>query len=929
MDDAPRSPFPSSRVGDAFIIPHAQLTPKPFGIRSFDTRSPLPSAARPAHRGLGGARASPILGAGVGQQRDAAATEGNAIDDDIAAGKMAKKMRRHGDVPLSWIPPPAQPALPMLADVRGFRADDAGAGLPHDHLYYTGQSQQDMSVFLGCSFRVGWAPDGTFYHAGRKVRHVHPGGHLLCCCSGELPNEMGAMQWSVVDSTPDSESTTTHPVSHVIHREHLLPQSRKQGMSWHTSAPVSLTAGGISLSLSHTRDRRIPIVPLTALLTVVKGLLERHLDDSTVAQLPASLQEVDENMRSNFENLQAALAQLEKPTGITGMSVRASDAELARVRHHISLWRLVYALWGSTEIVRTIGTEMTLSFQDAVYRRTAMSRWLEEVLQPTSAQQLQALSSSLPAEDAYLMRLFVHLTAHDLPRAVHEALQHKDYRLATLLAQAGNPTTSAADLAVQLHRHWQIPSVAGAVHSGRKRLLRVLSGELEAVITESLTWRQCLGLHVWYLQRAATAVSGEDTALTPIHHTSAGDSVAAYVESVANNTSAPPLLASAGTKQLRHRYQFDDDYDNTDDLSHHDTTFQLLQLYANGEHHLWDLLEPAAMTRFGTDSHTSWHLLTTLQALFGDDLVRMSRTDSRLHYEKWHQLTMSYALQLEALGLWQWALYVLLHLPLPPDRKLDWSMLREHALRHIIDRHGEALLRATPADDTAAFLESQLYLPAAWLSESRALFARYSGEHEAEFEHLLAAGTNAQRISELATCVLAPRYVLSGRLAELEKCMTRVRDSRLAVDDTAAHLFLEYLAAAREAEQYQDLEGELRMRIIDLHTRLTKFFANSPEPLTTKQRYVRAPLLVADRMAALIQCVRMCARVSRHCRVCVSEMCDTLTRQVQRLSQRMPLKPDATISLTNVSSSVRVLGPHTRANALSQLATEFAALLCV
>lgn len=92
---------------------------------------------------------------------------------------------------------------------------------------------------------------------------------------------------------------------------------------------------------------------------------------------------------------------------------------------------------------------------------------------------------------------------------------------------------------------------------------------------------------------------------------------------------------------------------------------------------------------------------------------------------------------------------------------------------------------------------------------------------------------------------------------------------------------------------------------------------------------MRAPLLVTDRMAALIQCVRMCARVSRHCRVCVSEMCDTLTRQVQRLSQRMPLKPDATISLTNVSSSVRVLGPHTRANALSQLATEFAALLCV
>jgi hypothetical protein len=228
-------------------------------------------------------------------------------------------------------------------------------------------------------------------------------------------------------------------------------------------------------------------------------------------------------------------------------------------------------------------------------------------------------------------------------------------RLATLLAQAGSPTASAYDLKSQLLQVWNLPNARTDkhIHAERLRIFQLLSGDVKTVITQKqqqLDWKQCLGLHLWYHERDLPLEHDEPNYHVAIHHTSVGDSVAAYYESVQHGVSKHPMSVFVPPTEFAQPLE--------------DALFQLIELYASGEHNLWDVLEPSALTLYATDYHVSWHLLTTFVSLFGSDsLSRMSRTDKQVFDQKYHQVAMGYVFQLEAIGLWEWAIYVLLFLP--------------------------------------------------------------------------------------------------------------------------------------------------------------------------------------------------------------------------------------------------------------------------
>ncbi|NWW94157.1 NUP98 protein, partial [Rhynochetos jubatus] len=84
-----------------------------------------------------------------------------------------------------------------------------------------------------------------------------------------------------------------------------------------------------------------------------------------------------------------------------------------------------------------------------------------------------------------------------------------------------------------------------------------------------------------------------------------------------------------------------------------DVCFHLLKLYSDRHYDLDQLLDPRSITSDPLDYRLSWHLWEVLRALNYTHLLRQSQG----------VLNASYAAQLESEGLWEWAVFVLLHEP--------------------------------------------------------------------------------------------------------------------------------------------------------------------------------------------------------------------------------------------------------------------------
>ncbi|NXL69817.1 NUP98 protein, partial [Leptocoma aspasia] len=84
-----------------------------------------------------------------------------------------------------------------------------------------------------------------------------------------------------------------------------------------------------------------------------------------------------------------------------------------------------------------------------------------------------------------------------------------------------------------------------------------------------------------------------------------------------------------------------------------DVCFHLLKLYSDRSYELDQLLDPRSVTSDPLDFRLSWHLWEVLRAL----------NYCHLSQQSWGVLNTSYAAQLESEGLWEWAVFVMLHEP--------------------------------------------------------------------------------------------------------------------------------------------------------------------------------------------------------------------------------------------------------------------------
>jgi len=219
--------------------------------------------------------------------------------------------------------------------------------------------------------------------------------------------------------------------------------------------------------------------------------------------------------------------------------------------------------------------------------------------------------------------------------------------------------------------------------------------------------------------------------------------------------------------------------------------FDLLQMYRSEAYPLALLLDPRGLTENERDYRMSWLLLTLLGALGvvppgtgegGKKGVGEGGGGGAAAAEIWQQVTSSLVFQLVSVGMWEWAVYVLMHAPETPART--------RSIRELVGRFGWGCVRG---GEEWSFLVDELGLPFEWLEEARATWlrsegvlfldegGREGGEGDDALGHFLAGG-KWREASEILMNVVAPRLLNDDRGQHLRVLLGRL----FAADGTGA-----------------------------------------------------------------------------------------------------------------------------------------------
>jgi nuclear pore complex protein Nup98-Nup96 len=132
-----------------------------------------------------------------------------------------------------------------------------------------------------------------------------------------------------------------------------------------------------------------------------------------------------------------------------------------------SLWRLVKLLACDEFGARA---HPASAYEESYARRMALSRWLEQTLRGG----VEAEVAGTTQAGAIILAL---LAGHRVPEACEAAIGESDFRLATLLAQAGEDATTRGDLKAQVEA-WRESGAWELIETEYQDIYRLLSGDV-------------------------------------------------------------------------------------------------------------------------------------------------------------------------------------------------------------------------------------------------------------------------------------------------------------------------------------------------------------------------------------------------------------------------------------------------------------------
>ncbi|XP_045148996.1 nuclear pore complex protein Nup98-Nup96 isoform X5 [Echinops telfairi] len=493
------------------------------------------------------------------------------------------------------------------------------------------------------------------------------------------------------------------------------------------------------------------------------------------------------------------------------------------VKHWSLTWTLCEALWGHLKELESQLDEPSEYIQ-ILERRRAFSRWLSHTATPQIEEEV-----SLTRKDNPVEAVFSYLTGKRISEACCLAQQSGDHRLALLLSQLVGSQSVRELLTMQL-ADWHQLQADCFIQDERLRIFALLAGkpvwqlseQKQINVCSQLDWKRSLAIHLWYLLPPTASISRALSMYEEaFQSTSEGDRYAC--------SPLPSYLEGSGCI-------VEEEQDSQRPLR--DVCFHLLKLYSDRHYDLNQLLEPRSITADPLDYRLSWHLWEVLRAL---NYTHLSEQCEGV-------LQTSYAGQLESEGLWEWAIFVLLH--------IANSSVREKTVRELLTRHCQ--LSETPeswAKET--FLTQKLCVPAEWIHEAKAVRARMESDKHSEALYLFKAGhwncCHKLIIRHLASdAIINENYdYLKGFLEDLAP---PERSSLIQDWDTSGLVYLDYIRVIEMLHHIQQVDCS-SYELEQLHTKVTSL-CNRIEQIqcyNAKDRLAQSDM--AKRIANLLRVV--------------------------------------------------------------------------
>ncbi|KAM4796247.1 LOW QUALITY PROTEIN: nuclear pore complex protein Nup98-Nup96-like [Rhinophrynus dorsalis] len=447
---------------------------------------------------------------------------------------------------------------------------------------------------------------------------------------------------------------------------------------------------------------------------------------------------------------------------VSGFAKPSCVGQGAVVKQWCLTWTLCEALWGQLKDLEASLDEPN-EYVVSLERRKAFY-WLAQTAEERIEEEV-----SVCRHERHIEAVFSYLTGGRISEACRLAQKSSDHRLAMLLSQLVG-SQPVRDLITMQLVDWNKLQVDRYIQEERMRVYSLLSGtsvwhssDKSINVCAQLDWKRTLAVHLWYmLPPTASIAQALQMYETAFQEAEEGEPYACCP--------LPPYLEDSGIAM-------DEDSMAAPSLQR-DVCFHLLKLYSARHYDLNQLLDPSSVTPDPLDYRLSWHLWMVLQALNYTHLSEQSQ--GVLH--------ASYAAQLENVGLWEWAIFVLLH--------ITDTTVRERSVRELLNRHC-ALLESPESLAKETFLIQSLRIPPQWIHEAKAIRSKRDGDEHKEALYLFKAG-HWNHCHKLVTRYLASdaiinenyRYLQSflGDLSKPEHCK-HIQDW-----DTAGQVYLDYIS---------------------------------------------------------------------------------------------------------------------------------------
>ncbi len=331
----------------------------------------------------------------------------------------------------------------------------------------------------------------------------------------------------------------------------------------------------------------------------------------------------------------------------------------------------------------------------------------------------QAVSVAPNAEE----RAIAHLSAHKVVEACDALVQGRDFRLAILVAQIGGDQTMRDDMDSQIGA-WKDLKVLSEMTEPIRTLYSLLAGNTCVCEGEKgpaedraktffiserfdMDWKRAFGLRLFY-------------AILP------DEAIEVAVVKFAND-----IQADEGKRPVPWFIEEEAEVPWRDPSPHQreDVLWGLLKLFAACKSALptpsiAETFAPQNTTGNPIDSRLSFQLYHAL-------ILRFPSASPSNPFQA-DTLAWAFATQLDSAGEWLWAIFAVLHLSARDQRQLAiQSLLAHHA----------AEITTEPANEYFQTLTEELKVPANWIFEAKALYARnVLRDHVKEVDYLVKAG---------------------------------------------------------------------------------------------------------------------------------------------------------------------------------------------